>query len=113
MAFKTFALHRLTESSKRVNALHNSILEKYFNFYSEDRLTSLAYLRKERRLLEIKEQKPKTESARTSTITWTKLCTKIYLNLIANFCITVSNILSKEIISNNIENKFRSSTDFQ
>ena len=47
----------------------------------------------------------KTESARTSSIYWRKLCTKIIYTLLP---------YSKEIFSTarNIENKFRSSTEF-
>ena len=45
-----------------------------------------------------------------------KIMYQNYLRLIANFCVTVSNILSKEIISNNIKiqiYKFHSSIEFQ
>ena len=43
------------------------------------------------------EKKLKTESARTSSIYWTKLYTKIIYTFFASFFVTASNILSKEI----------------
>ena len=46
-----------------------------------------------------------TESASTSSITWTKLCTEIVYILLQTSCVTVSNILSKEIISNTTKHR--------
>ena len=56
----------------------------------------------------------KTESARTSSIYWRKLCTKIIYTLLQAFVLLLQISYQKKsfLTTRNIENKFRSSTEF-
>ena len=56
----------------------------------------------------------KTESARTSSITWTKLCTKIIYTLLETSVLLFQIYYQKKsfLTTPNIENKFCSSTEF-
>ena len=57
----------------------------------------------------------KTESARTSSITWTKLCTNIIYILLQTYLLLFQIYYKKKwfLITPNIGNKFHSSTEFQ
>ena len=56
----------------------------------------------------------KTESARTSSSNWTKLCTKIIYTLLQAFVLLLQISYQKKsfLTTPNIENRFRSSAEF-